>query len=75
MHVVPDANTTLRDKTYSKVDWDNGKGMIATWKANLKHPEKYVCIDPKKLFRGIIGDEVLSARYSNLLKYIETRYW
>ena len=51
------------------------KGMIATWKANLKHPEKYVCIDPKKLFKGIIEDDVLSARYSNLLKYLETRYW
>ena len=49
--------------------------MIATWKANLKHPEKYVCIDPKKLFKGIIEDDVLSARYSNLLKYLETRYW
>ena len=75
VHVVPDANTTLRDKTYRKVDWDNGKGMIATWKENLRHPEKYVCIDPKKLFEGIVGDEVLSARYSDLLKYLETRYW
>lgn len=75
VHVVPEANTTLRDRHYQNVSWDKGEGMVATWKANLRNPEKYVCIDQKKLFEGIIDNKDLSSKYADLLTYLEERYW
>lgn len=75
VHVVPEANTTLRDRVYRKESWDTGKGMIDTWKANLTNPDKYLCIDPKVLFSGIREDKSLAEKYSDLLCYLEARYW
>jgi len=75
VHVVPEANTTLRNRVYRKDSWDNGEGMVATWKANLVNPEKYVCIDQRELFAGILEDPELSAKYASLLSYLEERYW
>jgi len=75
VHVVPEANTTLRNRVYRKDSWDNGEGMVATWKANLVNPEKYVCIDQRELFAGILEDPELSSKYATLLSYLEERYW
>jgi len=74
VHVVPEANTTLRNKAYKEV-WDKGEGMVSTWKDNLTNPDKYVCIDQQKLFSGIVNDKDLSSQYAALLKYLKERYW
>lgn len=49
--------------------------MVSNWKAMLKHPEKYVCIDPKDLFKNIFKNENLREKYKDLLEYLVARYW
>lgn len=74
VHVVPEANDTLRARKY-RASWDNGKGMVENWKSNLKHPEKYICIDPEDMFAVLCEDEQLSRKYSELIEYLNVRYW
>lgn len=75
VHIVPNANKTLRNKIFRKVEWDNGGGMVATWKSNLKDPNKYKCIDPKELFSLLLKDQNLKEQYKKLIEYLNIRYW
>lgn len=74
VHVIPKENDSLRDIHFDE-KWDNGQGMVSNWKAMLKHPEKYVCIDPKDLFKNIFENENLREKCKDLLEYLVARYW
>lgn len=74
VHVVPEANDTLRNRKYRAV-WDNGKGMVENWKSQLKHPDRYICIDPKDMFSVLCENQELKEQYSQLIEYLRVRYW
>jgi hypothetical protein len=66
IHVIPDENNELLNKTYPC----SGKGMEETWRASLNDQNKYVIIPPKELLAPVIDEQ-----YCTLLKYLENRYW
>lgn len=65
VHVVPRANHNLLDKVY-KV---SGRAMEPTWRAQLRHPDRYLVVDPEDLLQPVAGT------YSPLCDYLRARYW
>ncbi len=66
IHVIPDENNELLNKTYPY----SGKGMEETWRACLKDQSKYIIIPPSELLAPVIDRQ-----YGALLEYLENRYW
>lgn len=64
LHVVPEANVQLLDKSYHC----SKKGMVATWKNCLTDPDKYIVISPQKLW----GEQT---KDTSIYNYLHTRYW
>ena len=73
IHVVPSANTPLRDNRFHMTNnegmVEGNEGMVATWKGLLQYPDKYVIITPEALFAPI------KERYAELTDYLSARYW
>lgn len=63
IHVVPDKNAELLDKTYRC----SRSGMEDTWKSCLTQPEKYVVVSPERLWDGQDNEA--------LKEYLQARYW
>lgn len=66
VHVIPEGNTDLKYNTYKC----SGKGMEETWRDHLVNQDKYCIIAPEKLLEGIDKN-----KYSDLITYLQTRYW
>lgn len=64
VHVVPDGNAELLDKSYPC----SNQGMEATWKSCLVDPDKYVVISPEKLWSKQCKD-------TDIYSYLKSRYW
>lgn len=67
LHVIPDGNKALLEKKYKAF----GTDMETTWRSMLNNKSKYLITSPQKLFEQIIHNP----HYSNLVKYLEQRYW
>lgn len=65
IHVIPSMNTNILDMKYRV----SGKGMEDTWRSMLNDQNKYVIVDPEKLFTPILN------KYQNLSLYLKERYW
>lgn len=63
IHVIPNGNTSLLQKVYSKKG-----GLVETWQYYLTEPNKYVHIDPQNLLKGIVLPDKLK-------EYLNNRYW
>jgi hypothetical protein len=66
VHVIPSENVDLLNKTYKC----SGKEMEDTWRDCLQNQDKYKIITPQDLLQNIDKE-----KYSELLEYLETRYW
>lgn len=64
LHVIPDGNAQLLDKTYPC----SKKGMVATWKNCLTDPGKYIVVSPEQFWSKQSKD-------TDLFHYLRTRYW
>ncbi len=74
IHVIPKGNTVLLNKGF-KEKGDNL--MEKTWRSMLKKDgdDRYILIDPEVLLKPIVEDKDLADKYSDLIKYLRTRYW
>ncbi|MDR1545759.1 MAG: hypothetical protein LBU12_03410 [Deltaproteobacteria bacterium] len=63
LHVVPSENEQFLGAYRS-----SGKSMLETWKSCLVNPEKYVLIDPSKLWSR-------QEKRAVLAQYLKHRYW
>lgn len=66
IHVIPDENNELLNKTYPC----SSQGMEETWRACLKDQSKYVIIPPEELLAPVTDEQ-----HCILLKYLKKRYW
>lgn len=65
IHIVPEENIFLiLPSQYRK------ESISAHWQKQLKHPELYICISPKRFMYSI-----LSKLNGNLGEYLQCRYW
>ena len=66
IHVIPSEDKELLNKKYRCCN----KGMEETWRENLEDQSKYIIIQPKDLL-----EPVNKIKYSDLIEYLEERYW
>jgi len=66
VHVIPNENHDLLRKTYPCT----GKGMEDSWRSCIEDQSKYLIISPMELL-----SQVDSTKYSDLIQYLNTRYW
>jgi len=69
LHIVPKGNHSLLDQVYGTVT--PYKGLVDTWRQQLKHPEYYKMLDPSDFLSPIL----ISEKYNTLAHYLQTRYW
>lgn len=63
-YIVPEENIFILPSKYRK------ESISAHWQKQLKHPELFICISPKKFMYPI-----LSKLNGNLGEYLQCRYW
>lgn len=68
LHIVPEANKELLNHKFKRFP-EFAKGMVDTWRSQLKDPKLYLCKDPKTVFESIKDS------YSDLFNYLNERYW
>ena len=66
VHVIPEENTDLLNKTYPC----SGHDMESTWRNHLHNKAQYKIISPKNLM-AILNPKT----YQDLLSYLSMRYW
>ena len=68
VHVIPAENTHLRE-TITSPDL-HGDSIADAWRGCLKHPDKFISLDPKELLKPIFDnpDE------KSLMTYLNARY-
>lgn len=66
IHVIPSENKELLNKKYKC----SGKEMEETWRDSLADQNKYIIISPKDLLASVKKE-----KYSDLIEYLEKRYW
>lgn len=65
VHVIPKANIMIREKRYRLT----GKNLEESWKDQLRHPEKYILVDPEEFMKP------LEDKYPKLMEYLHKRYY
>lgn len=63
-YIVPEENIFILPSQYRK------ESISAHWQKQLKHPELFICISPKRFMHSI-----LSKLNGNLGEYLQRRYW
>lgn len=69
IHAIPTANKELKSKKTSATL--AGSDLDSAWKSVLKHPEKYVAIDPE----AFLAPAKQYGKAREILDYLQNRYW
>lgn len=69
IHAIPTANKELKNKTTSATL--SGSDLDSAWKSVLKHPEKYLAIDPESL----LAPARQYQEAGRIMNYLRDRYW
>lgn len=64
LHIVPDDNVQLLDKSYPC----SKEGMVTTWKNCLIDPDKYIVTSPERLW-------IKQSKDTDIYNYLSKRYW